>query len=414
MPLAVMTGPDSSPRAESLKILAIHRYYWPDSPPYAVMLRRIVNCWAEDGHKVDVISGQPSYKPGLKNARMPACVEQGDNKVRRLSLPSEAGRPLVRLFNAFRLCSTIIVSAVLVRRYDVIMISTSPPVLGGVAASLAARLTGARFIYHCMDIHPEIGRISGEFRHPLVYRVLSKLDAWSCRAATPVVVLSDDMKEALRQRPGSERWDIRVLNNFSLPSGEGREPDALPFKIDTGKFTLLFAGNIGRFQGLDVLMRAMLLLRDREDIELVLMGDGAERTRLEALAKGGDAHVRFLGHHPVSVAKKAMREADVGFVSLVPGLYRYAYPSKAITYLEQGCPVLVAVEPESRLAQDVVDNELGLAVPPNDVEALVRAIRKLADSPELVEQMKQHARAVGTDRYAEAAVLPSWSRLVRE
>lgn len=409
-----MIGPDSSLSGRPLKILTVHRYYWPDTPPYAAMLRRIVKCWVDEGHSVDVLSSQPSYKAGLDNKRMPRREDLDGSRVIRLPLPSEAGRPLIRLLNAFRLCWAILLNAVAFRRYDVIMISTSPPVLGGVAASLAARLTGARFIYHCMDVHPEIGRISGEFRHPLIYRTLSALDAWSCRRAAPVVVLSEDMENALRDRPGGERWDIKVLNNFSLPSDNDDDGEALPFEIDSAKFTLLFAGNIGRFQGLDTLMEAMLALRDRKDIELVLMGEGTERARLEALAKEAGARVRFVGHHPVSVAKKAMREASAGFVSLVPELYRYAYPSKTITYLEQGCPVLVAVEPESRLTRDIVDNELGLAVPPNDVGALTAAIRELADNPGHLESMKRKANAVGTDRYAEAAVLPSWSRLVRE
>lgn len=409
-----MTGPEPSSPGKRLNILAIHRYYWPDTPPYAAMLRRIVKYWVDEGHNVDVLSSQPSYKAELDNKRMPRRDRLDGSRVLRLPLPSEAGRPLIRLLNALRLCWSVLLNAVFLRRYDVIMISTAPPVLGGVAASLAARLTGARFIYHCMDLHPEIGRISGEFRRPLIYTTLSILDAWSCRRASPVVVLSEDMMNALRERPGGESWDIKVLNNFSLPSDDHSDDEILPFEVDRAKFTLLFAGNIGRFQGLDVLMEAMLALRDHEDIELVLMGEGTERTRLEELAKEAGARVHFVGHQPVSVAKKAMREVDVGFVSLIPGLYRYAYPSKTITYLEQGCPVLVAVELQSRLARDIVDNELGLAVPPNDAKALATAIRGLADNPEQLKSMKRKAHVIGTDRHAEAAVLPSWSRLVRE
>lgn len=409
-----MTGPDSFSSVKPLKILAVHRYYWPDTPPYAAMLRRIVKQWVDDGHNVDVLSSQPSYKAALENRRLPRRDSLDGSRVIRLALPGEAGRPLMRLLNAIRLCGSIILNAVVLRRYDVIMVSTAPPVLGGVAASLAARLTGARFIYHCMDIHPEIGRISGEFRRPLVYKTLSALDAWSCRRAAPVVVLSEDMENALRCRVGGERWDTKVLNNFSLPSEDEGDAESLPFELTSACFTVLFAGNIGRFQGLDTLIEAMARLRGRKDIELILMGEGTERARLEAQAEQAGARVRFVGHHPVSVAKRAMGKAGVGFVSLVPELYQYAYPSKTITYLEQGCPVLVAVEPESRLARDILDNELGLAVPPEDAEALAAAIRELADNPEQVVAMKRKAEIVGTERFAEEAVLPSWSKLLRD
>ncbi|MDN5882855.1 MAG: hypothetical protein L0H37_10850, partial [Nitrosospira sp.] len=185
-----MTGSDSASSFKSLKILAIHRYYWPDTSPYGAILRRIVKRWVDDGHNVDVLSSQPSYKAALKNEKMPRRSKLDGSRVIRLSLPGEAGRPLIRLLNALRLCWAIVLRALFLRRYDVIMVSTTPPVLGGVAAALLARLAGARFIYHCMDIHPEIGRISGEFRNPVVYKTLALLDAWSCRRAAPVVVLS--------------------------------------------------------------------------------------------------------------------------------------------------------------------------------------------------------------------------------
>src|SRR5690606_33624762 len=128
--------------------------------------------------------------------------------------------------------------------------------------------------------------------------------------------------------------------------------ERLPFQWPDERFVLLFAGNIGRFQGLDVLIGAMEKLRDRSDIRLVMMGDGAEKDRLARMSEEAGARVSFVGHHSVEVAKLAMRRASSGFVSLIPELYRYAYPSKTMTYLEQGCPVLVAVEPESCLAKD--------------------------------------------------------------
>lgn len=407
-----MTGPNFLSVDKPLKILAVHRYYWPDTPPYAAMLRRIVKRWVDDGHDVDVLSSQPSYKSALDNRRMPKRDRLDGSRVIRLSLPNEAGRPLIRLLNTLRLCCAIIFQAVILRRYDVIMISTAPPVLGGVAASLVARLTGARFIYHCMDLHPEIGRVSGEFRQPLIYKALSMLDAWSCRRAAPVIVLSEDMQDTLRARKGGASWDIRVLNNFSLPSDGEDNNTELPFHFDSGRFTLLFAGNIGRFQGLDILIKAMVQIRVRSDIELVLMGEGTERKRLETLVERNGARVRFVGHHSVMVAKRAMSKASAGFVSLTPGLYKYAYPSKTATYLEQGCPVLVAVEPESRLARDIVDNGLGLAVQPNDPDSLAALICAMADQPERLVTMKKNALSVGIMRCTEETVLPIWSELL--
>lgn len=410
---AAMTGADTAPRKRRpLRVLAVHRYYWPDTPPYASMLRRIVWRWHQDGHHVEVLSSQPSYKAGFENGARPQQESVDGVPVERLNLPSEVGRPAVRVLNAFRLGVSILRRAV-TRRYDVIMISTAPPVLGGFAAALAAKVTGARFIYHCMDIHPEVGRISGEFAHPLVFGLLGKLDNWTCRRANPVVVLSRDMENTLRERPGGDALRIEVLNNFSLPD-EGVVPEKLPFDMSSNGLTAIFAGNIGRFQGLEMVVEAMARVREREDIEFVLMGDGVAKPALQEQVRANGARIRFLGHQPVAVAKAAMRQADAGFVSLVPGMFRYAYPSKTMTYLEQGCPLIVAVETDSELAQDVNDQGYGYSVPVGDSQALAALLVRLADDPGWRQAMRDNALRKAESAFSESAVLERWSRILTE
>jgi len=389
----------------------IHRYYWPDTPPYASMLRRIVGRWYQDGHSVEVISAQPAYKAGVVNEKRPRRDEVDGARVHRLTLPNEQGRPVRRILNAIRLSASILQRALL-RRYDVIMISTSPPVLGGVAAALAAKLTKARFIYHCMDIHPEVGRVSGEFSHPWVFGALRKLDNWGCRQADPVVVLSRDMEKTLRERPGGENLRIRILNNFSLPDEGGVSPP--PFAETSGiRLRVIFAGNIGRFQGLETVVEAMERLTERKDIEFVLMGDGVAKKQLEDRAHQAGANLRFLGHQSVDVAKAAMRQADAGFVSLVPGLFRYAYPSKTMTYLEQGCPLIAAVEADSELAEDVVRQGYGHVVPVGDSEALAALLVRLADDESgWKNDMRESALRAARDTFSEPVVLDQWSALL--
>ncbi len=394
-----------------MKVLAIHRFYWPDTPPYASMLKSICQQWVGDGHQVDVLSSQPSYKVGVENSKQPSREIVDGAQVIRLNLPSETGRPLVRILNALRLGFGIFWQATIRRRYDVIMISTSPPVLGGWFAAIVAKLTRARFVYHCMDIHPEIGRISGEFSNPKVFALLARLDAWTCSQANPVVVLSDDMAKALADRKPTSPPRTKVLNNFSLPAEDSSVAE-LPFEWPDESFVLLFAGNVGRFQGLDFLVDAMISLRHRRDIRLMVMGDGTEKKRLVLKAQQADANITFLGHQSVSVAKAAMARASAGFVSLMPSLYKYAYPSKTMTYLEQGCPVLVAAEADSCLVHDLVDNGAGFSVDNGNTESLIDAIERLADDPEGVLRMKENAVKLSMQAYDTNTILKEWSSLL--
>jgi len=398
--------------ATPLRILVVHRYYWPDTPPCASLLRRIAAHLRQDGHQVDVLSSQPSYRASAANERRPKRDVIDDVAVERLTLPTEVGRPIVRILNALRLGTSLLYRA-LTRRYDVIVISTVPPVLGGFSAALAARLSGARFIYHAMDIHPEIGKISGEFARPLIFKTLRNLDSWSCRQADPVVVLSRDMEKTLRGRAGGGRFRVEVLNNFPLPDdGDAGRPEELGMGSD--RLTVIYAGNLGRFQGLQTIVEAMEKLSERTDIELLLMGDGVAKSELEAQAKRSGAKVRFLGSHPVETAKAAIRRADIGFVSLIPEMYRYAYPSKTMAYLEQGCPIIAAVEEESDLATQIRDQRCGFAVPPGDSDRLAGLLASLADDSEWKAEMKENASRVFESEFSEEKILRRWSDLAVE
>ncbi len=409
-----MTANTDSPRT---RILAIHRYFWPDTPPYASLLRVIGRRWANDGHEVEILSTQPSYKPGVAVRRQPALENVDGMRVRRIRLPGERGKAVLRILNTALMGAAIVEHAVRRGPFDVIVASTAPPVVIGAAACVAAKLTGAQFVYHCMDIHPEIGRLSGEFANPVVFRILQKIDMWTCRQAARVVVLSSDMAASVDARTNAaNRARVEIVNNFALPDLSGpsasTEPDS-PLE-DRGRFRIVFAGNIGRFQGLETAVDAMRLLESRSDIELVVVGEGKAAVALRERAGRlvGDT-IHFVPHQPVAVARRIMANAHLGLVSLARDIYRYAYPSKVMTYLAEGCPVLALVEPESELAEFVRSTGVGLAAAPGDPEALAAAISAIANQPEQVAAMRVEAKRVALARFSEEAVLPRWSRLIQ-
>lgn len=96
----------------------------------------------------------------------------------------------------------------------------------------------------------------------------------------------------------------------------------------------------------------------------------------------------------------------------MPELHKYAYPSKTMTYLEQGCPVLVSVEEDSCLANDIVKNRVGLAVANGDAQKLADAIKALADDSVELEAMHKNATALASREFSEEAVMVKWSSLL--
>ncbi len=398
----------------SLRVIAIHRYFWPDSPPYASFLRQIAARWAGDGHSVEVLTGQPSYASAQE--RSPASESLDGFRIRRLPVLRDRAGGWRQLANLVLFPLVVALRILVSRRPDVVMCSTVPQVTLGWAVSLAARVRGAAFVYHCMDLHPEIGRISGEFSNPVVYRVLARLDLATMRRARRIVVLSEDMRRSVLARDAQLADRVKVLNNWALPDFSEPEPAPLG-EPDAGVLRLVFAGNLGRFQGLERVVTALDDLPEDVRLEMVFMGEGRAKAGVEAAAARIDhagVDVIFLPHGSPSAAKALMRTAHLGLVTLVPDVVRYAYPSKTATYTGEGLPLLVLCEQDSQLARSVRELGLGWSASADDAPALVDALTQASERLS-GSQLRTERAAVARfadEEFNEPEILQRWSDML--
>ncbi len=411
-----MTEPVPGIGSERARLLLVHRYFWPDTPPYAAMLRAIAAHWAAAGHDVEVLASQPSYKPETTPVTAPSDENIDGFRVRRLRMRPDRGGRLRRPRNMVRFSLLVALRVLFGPRRDVVMCSTVPQVLLGWTTSWAARVRGSAFVYHCMDLHPEIGKLSGEFANPIVYRLLMWLDLRACRRAAAVVVLSDDMREALLRRDPALDERIVVLNNFDLPE-YGAETADVPLEVSEELMTVVFTGNLGRFQRLDVIVAAVLSDHPGMDrVRLVLMGEGAAKDGLArqvaAAPEQSRGRVDLLPHGSSAQARALMRVADWGLVSLSPDVIRYAYPSKTATYLSEGLPVLAAVEADSSLVRDVETWGVGTRLPLDSAEVAARALSDLAGGDDQASQRRAQARSVWRREFAVEGRLEQWDALI--
>ena len=184
-----------------------------------------------------------------------------------------------------------------------------------------------------------------------------------------------------------------------------------------GRTRLVFTGNLGRFQGLETLVQAVLDDdADADPLELVFMGEGAVKQDLMQKVLSAPADVRdrvvFLPHGTPAEARLLSRDADYGVVSLIPGVIKFAYPSKCATYLSEGTPVLALVEPDSELAMDVQQRGFGVAVDPRTPGALPAALVELRHAPDTQQQHSRRAREVWATDFSQSVLLDRWVALL--
>lgn len=404
-----------------MKVRFFYQHFWPDSPPYANMLRSIGAHLVKQGHQVKVLTGQPSYRNhDLAAEQKPGEVVDGINVKRIRSFPGAAKfrilSNLQKVLFPIRATFNILMSRLSGNADDVIVAATIPPVVNGLCALVAARLTGAMFVYHMQDIYPEVGVCGGLWsKSSFRYRFLKYTDSFVTRHADRCIVLSDDMKSTLLDR-GVNKNRVVVIQNIMLSSNDtGSSLNTINSNNKKeSPFRIIFAGNLGRFQGLENIVEGFKLFderfSDKSAIELLFLGDGVAR---EGLIEYANKHPRieFRPFLPVADAQRCIEECDAGIVSLAPDIYRYAYPSKTMTYLGLGLPLFVVIEEHSNLAVDVVKYDLGVVAdrsPESIAESLERLLAWLQTPSADQKRILEHYQNL----YSTETTLTRWDEML--
>jgi glycosyltransferase involved in cell wall biosynthesis len=231
-----------------------------------------------------------------------------------------------------------------------------------------------------------------------------------------IVAQSAGMKRQLIER-GVPAEKIAVVYNWAdeqaaAPSGRC---DLAPYRFKN-RFNFVFGGNLGRVQGLDTLVRAAHLAGQQlPELQLLLIGNGIEADPLRALVTDLKAdNVRIAPAVPREMIGDVFSAADVLVLHLLDDpLFEITIPSKTQFYLAMGKPILVGVNGEA--SKTVTEVGAGLAVPPQDVEAMAKAMVQMAHMrAEERAEMGRRGRAAYFGRFSFASAIAATEAVLRE
>src|SRR5262249_25027190 len=152
-------------------------------------------------------------------------------------------------------------------------------------------------------------------------------------------------------------------------------------------------GNMGLCQNLDEILVTADLLKEQENIEFVMIGDGASKARLEACARDrGLKNVRFLPYQPLAELAHSLSAADLQLVPLDPRVTGCLVPSKLYGILAAGVPALVIADERSEASRVVREADAGRVVAPGDPAQLAEVIRWCVDHRRERKEMALRAR----------------------
>jgi glycosyltransferase involved in cell wall biosynthesis len=271
---------------------------------------------------------------------------------------------------------------------------TTPPIFQTVAAWLIARLRRCPFLLEVRDLWPEFAVDMGVLKNRTLIAVARAFERWLYRRADHIVVNSPWYRTYLIEK-GVPPEKVSLVANGVDPSQFDPEASGEALRSQwsqPGQFVVTYAGALGLANDLSTVLRAADRLRDRGDILFWIVGDGAERARLEAEARERKLpNVRFTGSLPKAAIKDVLAASDACVATLrnIP-MFRTTYPNKVFDYMAAGRPILLGIDGVIREVVDAAGG--GLFVPPGDDARLAEAVLELRSDPDRARRMGRAGR----------------------
>ncbi len=374
------------------------------------------------GHEVHVYAPFPSHPRGR--------LFDGYKRTLYTTSKTVAGYTLTHCFGTFSRSSTLIsrfawnlsfgitsgVRILLGRRPDVIFSSTWPIFATGILAMIAG-LRRVPFVLRVQDVYPESLESQRRFtKRNWVYRVLRQFDQMIARSSQEILVISPTFQKVYVNDRGVPADKVHVIPNWSGDEMVDADRSAtLAFRqklgISEDAFVAVYAGNVGVASNAELLVEALAKLKDRAQIYLVIAGEGA---KLGACRDEAERQVldRVVIHTPWRTEETGpvIKMADVLLLPTKGRQSLNSIPSKLITYLLSGRPVIAAVLPESDIAAAIFESGAGWVVNPDSTELMAEAILVASEqSAESLNRMGLAGREYAFENHSRESNL---SRLV--
>jgi glycosyltransferase involved in cell wall biosynthesis len=365
-----------------VRVLVVSQYFWPEG----FRINEVVRSLVEKGVEVDVLTGKPNYPEGavFNGYRAGGCQVElwAGTTVYRVPLFPRGARSAWRLalnYLSF-VASGLIFGPWLLRKrqYDVLYVYGLSPILLAIPAIFLAWIKRRKLIVWVQDLWPESLSATGYVRNARVLRAVEWVVRWIYRHTDLLLVQSRAFEAPVAAlAPGKPiaYYPNSVGATFAEPPSPDLTLPDVP-ALDEG-FAVVFAGNVGAGQAVEVMVEAAALLKDVPQIRFVVFGRGSRWDWMREQAQAqGLTNLHLPGRFPVNTMPGLMQKAGALLVTLADEpIFALTVPNKVQAYMAAGRPILACLNGEgARLVQEA---QAGLSVPAQDAKALAAAVLQL-------------------------------------
>jgi len=374
-----------------MKILFFTHYFPPEGN--APASRTYENCkkWIRLGHQITVITCAPNVPDGIvykgyKNKLFQREKIDGIDVIRAWTYITANKGTIRRIINYVSYMFSSVFFSLFIKKPDMI-IATSPQFFCGWAGVIASRIRSVPFILEIRDIWPESIVAVGAMKNKKLLNILEWLELKMYAAAQHIVTVGQGYKEKLVEKGIKEEAISVITNGFDSEIFYPRQLDKKFNRLykPNHEFVCSYIGTIGMACGLDIVLRAAKLLKDRKrnNIKFLLVGSGAVKEQLRRQADEiGLNNIVFIDRQDKNHIPDFISVSDVCLVHLKKAaLFKTVLPSKIFEAAAMAQPIILGVE--GYAAQFLKEANAGICIEPENAEQLVEAVEHLADNSKL-------------------------------
>ncbi|MGO0790244.1 glycosyltransferase family 4 protein [Herbaspirillum seropedicae] len=362
-----------------MRVLIVTQYFWPEG----FYLNDVVASMVSNGIEVDVLTGKPNYPEGkvFNGYTAWGCQQESWRGINILRVPlyprgQKSAWRLAANYLSFVLSGSIFGLWLLRKRqYDVVFGYGVSPILQTIPAILLAKVKGCKVVSWVQDLWPDSLKATGYVRNQLALDAVKSLVSWIYRHTDLLLLQSQAFVAPVKQLAPTTPVAYQpnsVDAIFTQPPSEAVALPEIP-ALDTG-FPVVFAGNVGAAQAVEVIVEAATRLADHPEIRFVVIGQGSRWEWMNEQVKArGLCNLHLPGRFPVNTMPGLLKKAGAVLVTLTDEpIFAQTIPNKIQAYMAVGRPILASLNGEG--ARVVAEAEAGLAVPAGDPDRLVDAV----------------------------------------
>jgi colanic acid biosynthesis glycosyl transferase WcaI len=394
--------------------------YTPEKNGMAPFATGLCERFAKQGHEVTAIVAFPYY-PAWRvwdgyRGRLTQTEHINNVRVRRTwhFVPKRPSGLLQRLAHDLTFTLSVFLSGLFSGGFDVICCVCPPPTVA-ITAYLLAKVHRKPYVIILTDLASDAAMATGILKDGLAVRMARAVEGFGYRQADRVVCICDGFVEKLTER-GIAPDRLKLIPLWGDTEKVYPIAAATKFRqaneITGNQFLIMHTGNMGKKQDLMNVVRAAELSKDREDVVWLLVGQGEERGALEeAIRQRQLRNIRLLPLQPEDSLAEMYSAADLLLLHQKAAVVESVIPSKLLTYMAAGRPVLAAVSNKSETARYVERAKCGRIIHSEDPMALVEAALSLRADAALREKLGSNGRAYVLEHFTKDKILREYELL---